>query len=741
MLLESAGVGLSDPELDQSLRRKTLDLINKLHSTGVQVDIDLPQIAVIGNQSAGKSSLIEAISGITLPRAAGTCTRCPTECRLSHSQNSWKCIVSLRFITDEKGQPLGQARNEKFGSIITDKVEVEDRIRRAQRAILNPSRPWQTFLQGEDDGVEPELSFSMNCVSLQISGPNIADLSFCDLPGLIANVRGGGNASDIQLVESLVASYIKKPSCIILLTVACETDFENQGAHRLAMEHDPQGKRTIGVLTKPDRIPHGEEESWISFIMNEREPLVNNWYCVKQPSSNEIQKGITYEEARKRENQFFSMTAPWSELEGTYQKFLRTPNLVERLSTVLSDLISRRLPEIQDELVNAIEKTEEQLQELPVEPSDEPLGEIMTLIHKFMIDISRHSEGIPTRDGLLQTIRPAQYLFRSTIRRTALKFVPFNKDSNKAFTPPKFLAQEDGGEDSDHPEGRGGKYYLDEVMATAREAQTRELPGDYPFVVKAEYIKKSTKYWEEPAMVLCKSVYETMLEHVRALVGNHFSSYGQGLLEKRVRILVQDHLKKCWERTQERIKWLLDLEQRPSTLNTHYLADYKAKYFTYFMAARGKDRAPDLHDTVLLYQASPSSRSVATPTGIARVMQGLAEMNITNVRPSDLQKLLPMDTMEPVINIMADVQAYFKVSHERFIDNVPNVIDTELVRGIEKDLLRVLYGGLGIQKKDGRHVCEELAREHPSVTHKRQELKKRLERLETASRELLSMGQ
>ena len=85
------GVGLSNPQLSHG-RRKMLDLVHKLQSTGyvwalclspllkactyrVQVNIDLPQIAVIGSQSAGKSSLIESISGITLPRAAGTCTR------------------------------------------------------------------------------------------------------------------------------------------------------------------------------------------------------------------------------------------------------------------------------------------------------------------------------------------------------------------------------------------------------------------------------------------------------------------------------------------------------------------------------------------------------------------------------------------------------------------------------------------------------------------------------------------
>lgn len=146
--------------------------------------MDLPQIAAIGAQSAGKSSLVESISGITLPRAAGTCTRCPTECRLSYCDNDWKCSVSLRFITDANGQPLDQVHNELFGPAIFNKAEVEERIRRAQRAILNPSIPHREFLDGEDvDLEEHQSSFSSNCVSLQISGRDVADLSFCDLPG------------------------------------------------------------------------------------------------------------------------------------------------------------------------------------------------------------------------------------------------------------------------------------------------------------------------------------------------------------------------------------------------------------------------------------------------------------------------------------------------------------------------------------------------------------------------------
>jgi len=95
--------------------------------------------------------------------------------------------VSLRFSTDAGGAPLGQTRNENFGPPIYKKSEVEDRIRRAQRAILNPSKPVKNFLNDDEDVSvgKTELSFSHNCVSLQISGPDVADLSFCDLPGTV----------------------------------------------------------------------------------------------------------------------------------------------------------------------------------------------------------------------------------------------------------------------------------------------------------------------------------------------------------------------------------------------------------------------------------------------------------------------------------------------------------------------------------------------------------------------------
>ncbi|KAJ7731654.1 P-loop containing nucleoside triphosphate hydrolase protein [Mycena metata] len=807
---DPGGVGLSNPQLSPE-RRKLLDLMNRLHSTGVQTDIDLPQIVVIGSQSAGKSSLIESISGLTLPRAAGTCTRCPTECRLSCSKGPWTCIVELRYITDQDGQSLGQTRSVVFGGPIFDQAEVEDRIRRAQRAILCPTKAPHTFLTGDDNG-PTEISFSTNYISLQISGLDIADLSFVDLPGLIASVSSkSGNEADIAMVESLVTSYISKPNCIILLTVACETDFENQGAHHLTKKHDPEGKRTIGVLTKPDRIPHGDEESWLSLIRNERDALENNWYCVKQPSSQDLKQGIIWSVARAREIEFFSQTSPWSELDSMYQPYLRTSNLVHRLSSILSDLISKRLPQIQLELETALQQTRASIQRLPKPPSDDAILEVTTLVHSFIRELDQMIEGVPHADGLIQTIRPAQEEFRRNIRRTAPDFRPFESGQNKGktqrvFPDPGFLRDEEGHEHWFPPSSNEQASIPVRVPIYGREvflfsscfrflfnfnqsARSRELPGHYPFAVQKAYIAEFTCNWAHPAQVLCASVQKTFSEQVKALITTHFSMFGQGSLEHRVQVVVQSFIQEQANITQAAIVEHIQYEDYgPQTLNNHYLSDYKEKFLNYYKHLRQRDRnstlaaaipgfnqeeeqssisLPDArevqysdgdYDTSIeseapsSYSAPFSGRSytvqakpprVIAPSlspsaRITEILKHLSALDL-EVRSEDLMKLCPKDPMEPAFNIMADVRAYFQVAYKRVADNIPAAIDHDLIRGVGRNILPTLMKGIGLNGPDAMRIAKDFARENPAVAGKRAELEKKLERLETASRQLLSL--
>lgn len=121
------------------------------------------------------------------------------------------------------------------------------------------------------------------------------------------------------------------------------------------------------------------------------------------------------------------------------------------------------------------------------------------------------------------------------------------------------------------------------------------------------------------------------------------------------------------ERAEERINWLVELENRPFSLNTHYLADYKDKFLAYYRGAREKDRNVDLMRAIETYTPPANSSSYSrngtqapAPTGIAKVLAGLVEIGIIGIKPEDLAKLIAPDGMEPALVIMADVRAYFQ---------------------------------------------------------------------------------
>ena len=114
------------------------------------------------------------------------------ECRLTNSDRPWQCQVLLRREVDEHGRRIHPIQEERFGPVLHDKAELEEMIRRAQLAILNPGVPkefFETFdtkslKPGEKPGNSPkQLEFSNNVVCLDLMGPDLPDLSFIDLPG------------------------------------------------------------------------------------------------------------------------------------------------------------------------------------------------------------------------------------------------------------------------------------------------------------------------------------------------------------------------------------------------------------------------------------------------------------------------------------------------------------------------------------------------------------------------------
>ncbi|CAG8657475.1 26390_t:CDS:2 [Dentiscutata erythropus] len=182
-------------------------LLNELRRVGAHFIVNIPTIVFCGSPSAGKSSLFELISGIKLE----ICTRCVVELRLTESVGTWSCQVSLRKEYDENEKRLSRPIETKFGDLINDINQVGLTVRRAQKALLNPTQDNDRYLEWNfncDELKSDDLDFTKNVVCIEIKAPNVPNLSLIDLPGIIPHKLDLGycivnNQTKKQLMEDI----------------------------------------------------------------------------------------------------------------------------------------------------------------------------------------------------------------------------------------------------------------------------------------------------------------------------------------------------------------------------------------------------------------------------------------------------------------------------------------------------------------------------------------------------------
>ncbi|CAL1714003.1 unnamed protein product [Somion occarium] len=213
-----------------------IKLVNKLQDTFANLggELDMPQLAVVGSQSAGKSSVLETIVGRDfLPRGQGIVTRRPLVLQLIHTPVPDPSSPNSTSYT-EWGQFL------HIDKRFTDFNEIRKEIEQETYRVA-----------GQNKGI------SKLPIHLRIYSPNVLDLTLVDLPGL-TKIPVGDQPSDIERqIRSLVLDYISKPNCVILSVSAANVDLANSESLKLSRSVDPQGRRTIGVLTKLDLMDAG----------------------------------------------------------------------------------------------------------------------------------------------------------------------------------------------------------------------------------------------------------------------------------------------------------------------------------------------------------------------------------------------------------------------------------------------------------------------------------------------------
>ncbi|TCD68938.1 hypothetical protein EIP91_009328 [Steccherinum ochraceum] len=508
------------------LLNKHLELINSLHAAGAQPDLDLPRIVLNGSQSSGKSSLVEAISGIRVPRDSGTCTRCPIECRLTSSPagSSWQAQVSLRKEYSSRGVRLNNICEEPFGPLITDPNDVEIWLRRAQAALLSANSPSHAFVDKTADELRvmqksDPFGFSNNVVCVSVAGPGMANLTFVDLPGLIQNAE----SSVVAKVEGMLRSHLKG-QCLIVVAMPMSDDIQNQKAVQIAREADPTGKRTIGVLTKPDTLTSGaigERKQWLDVIEGRTHTTKHGYFCTRQPDEAERVAGMTYEEARTRERDFFASTSPWS--DSTARERFGTQNLVATLSRLLGEIIIQTVPKLSQEAMKQINKCNQDLRALPKPVSSQPAAYVFELVSELSVDCKKLVDGLQDLSFLREN-RKVYADFSKSIHSTAPFFVPVSDRAHAGFFIRQDIELDEG---LDWSPLNSDPKFLQDIKVHIQNNVARELPRNIPYPAKATLIQEVQSDW----LTYTSDCFERILSHfdtaLEALVKARFSRFNE----------------------------------------------------------------------------------------------------------------------------------------------------------------------------------------------------------------------
>ncbi|KAG1830238.1 P-loop containing nucleoside triphosphate hydrolase protein [Suillus variegatus] len=737
-------------------RRELMKMMADLKSMGAEALIDLPSVVVIGGQSAGKSSLVEAVSGINVPRDSGTCTRCPMECTMSSHATSWSCSITLRISFDSNGQDMPKTNTVPFGQTITDRNEVEVWLRRAQSAILNPNvsaSSFHTKTIEELRSAKNMLKFSRNVVCVSIEDPDATDLSFYDLPGLIQNEE----AETVALVKSLVEHYTQKKNTIILTTIPMSDDMENQQSMSLARAADPDGKRTIGVLTKPDTLGAGainQRKRWVEIIegRSEDHKLRHGFYCVRLPDDAERSQRLSRAELQRRAAEYFDTMSPWNGVTDRHR--FGIPGFVSDVSRLLIQLIEEALPRLREDIDKLLAQCNKEFDALPPPLANDPQIEVLGRVNAFCDVFKSYVNGSHEDKRLAQRNRALYAIFKRDIRGTAPDFRPFEK-------PEEYVPLDDTkGKMSLTERDPGVKTMgIYDISRVIHEAIGWELPNNVPYQAKANLIAQFIKLWVAPSERCLAGVNDVLDQVIDALIGIHFGRFK--VLEGYVGDLIRTQVDICKALAKEAVKKALDLENTPYyTQNTHYLQTLGEKWLAYYKAARNQ---PDEYKVnrkpyEARAQANPASEGLEyeyyhppqsiTPserseTPQSKALRALAEAGYANLSVSDLARLLPPDSREKELIVMADVRAYYHVAYKRIIDNIPLTIEHALHHALAEQLSQSLFTSLLTDVASGHNFSErmnELVSEDPSVAQKRASLSTRKQRLSDIRRRLMTFG-
>ncbi|XP_067221007.1 interferon-induced GTP-binding protein Mx-like isoform X3 [Chanodichthys erythropterus] len=498
-----------------------IELIDSLRFIGIDKDIDLPSIAVVGDQSSGKSSVLEALSGVALPRGSGIVTRCPLELKLRKlKKGPWSGAISYR------------GHRETF----YDPLKVDNLVRKAQNELA-----------GNTVGISDEF------ITLEISSPDVCDLTLIDLPG-ITRVPVHDQPDDISdQIKNLILKYITKNETIILVVVPCNVDITTTEALRMARDVDSEGHRTLAILTKPDLIDKGAEIDILNTVQGKVVPLSKGYIIVRCRGQSDINNKIPLSEAMEMEMEFFRNHRYFSSLLNDEKA--STQCLAKKLTKELVDHIKKSLPHLTDQIDTRLLSVREELKKYNLGPplEEEKMGPFLShIIIEFSDQINE----------LSRTGHSKEKNIHALLRPVFKKWDVYLRSTEASFTA-----------------------RVNEMVDKYNEIHRgRELLTFSDYCEFECVIKEHVAALQKPAMETLKHGREIVQNKFRELCISSFVQYPS--LRNNISKMIDDIQSKQEAKVEKRIKEFINMEQLVFTQDKivyQRLTDYVPMLITLFM--------------------------------------------------------------------------------------------------------------------------------------------------------------
>uniref|UniRef100_A0A667Y843 Dynamin-1-like protein n=1 Tax=Myripristis murdjan TaxID=586833 RepID=A0A667Y843_9TELE len=450
-----------------------IPVINKLqdvfNTVGADI-IQLPQIAVVGTQSSGKSSVLESLVGRDLlPRGTGIVTRRPLILQLVHVDPG---DVRKSDDSGREGEEWGKFLHTK-NKIYTDFDEIRQEIENETERI-----------SGNNKGISDEP------IHLKIFSPHVVNLTLVDLPG-ITKVPVGDQPKDIEVqIRDLILKHISNPNCIILAVTAANTDMATSEALKVAREVDPDGRRTLAVVTKLDLMDAGTDA--MDVLMGRVIPVKLGLIGVVNRSQLDINNKKSVADAIRDEHAFLQKKYP------SLANRNGTKYLARTLNRLLMHHIRDCLPELKTR-INVLAAQYQSLLSSYGEPVEDQSATLLQLITKFAAEYCNTIEGTAKYIETAELCGGARicYIFHETFGRTLESVDPL-----------------------------GGLNTID-ILTAIRNATGPRPSLFVPEVSFELLVKKQVKRLEEPSLRCVELVHEEMQRIIQ-----HCSNYSTQELQR-----------------------------------------------------------------------------------------------------------------------------------------------------------------------------------------------------------------